>query len=154
MKSHSLHIATPVLVLGVVGIVIWANAGDLNPPPGPVGPTMKTIDELSAEHAQLAADIAALQGAIASPIKQVIRGVIIVPMNMNTQSQTFSPPVNPSKCMVILSDAVWDPVAAYYTRDWPRNGAALDSLTASQITVSVENGPVPMKVAYQIIEYN
>jgi len=152
MNRHSSKVTGLAAVLTIMGIVIWVKAGDLNPPPGPVGPTMKTLDQLSAEHAQLGASIAALQGAIASPIKQVIRGVISVPAGTYTQSQTFSPPVNPSKCVVILSDAV---IPYLFGADmYPREGAALDSLSASQITVVVNYIPFAAKVSYQIVEYN
>jgi hypothetical protein len=36
----------PVFVVGVIGAVLWANAGSLTPPPGPVASTMKTLDEV------------------------------------------------------------------------------------------------------------
>jgi len=41
--SRALLGAIPASVLGVV---IWAYAGDLNPPAGPITPTMKTLDEV------------------------------------------------------------------------------------------------------------
>ncbi len=39
MNQHALKFASPVLVVAVVGMVLWVNAGDLNPPAGPVTPT-------------------------------------------------------------------------------------------------------------------
>src|SRR6187397_3128637 len=36
----------PVLIAAVVGTVLWVNAGDLNPPAGPVGSTMKNLSDV------------------------------------------------------------------------------------------------------------
>jgi parallel beta-helix repeat protein len=38
--------AVPLSVAAVIACVWLANAGDLNPPAGPIGPTMKTLDEV------------------------------------------------------------------------------------------------------------
>ena len=46
LKDRGLKFAGPVLVAALVGVVPLANAGDLNPPPGPVTPTMKTLTEV------------------------------------------------------------------------------------------------------------
>jgi len=37
---------TAVFVVAVMGMVLWVNAGDLNPPAGPVAPTMKTLAQV------------------------------------------------------------------------------------------------------------
>lgn len=46
MTHHVLRFASPVLVAAAVGGVLWVSAGDLNPPPGAVTPTMRTLDEI------------------------------------------------------------------------------------------------------------
>ena len=46
MRRKARTIAPMLLVLAVLGVVLWVNAGDLTPPPGPVGPTMHTLDEI------------------------------------------------------------------------------------------------------------
>ena len=46
MKRYPFKVAGPMLVVAVLGIAVWVNAGDLNPPPGPVAPTMKTLDQV------------------------------------------------------------------------------------------------------------
>src|SRR6185369_7398513 len=38
--------AGPVLVAAIVATVVWVNAGNLNPPAGPVASTMKTLSEV------------------------------------------------------------------------------------------------------------
>jgi hypothetical protein len=45
-KDRGIKFAGPVLVAAVVGIVLFVNAGDLTPPPGPVAPTMKTLTQV------------------------------------------------------------------------------------------------------------
>ncbi len=46
MQRRVLKNAGPVLVAATLGGIIWVSAGDLNPPPGPVTPTMKTLVEI------------------------------------------------------------------------------------------------------------
>ena len=46
MKRYPFKVAGPMLVVAVLGIAVWVNAGDLNPPSGPVAPTMKTLDQV------------------------------------------------------------------------------------------------------------
>jgi len=42
MKLESVPVAKPVLVAGAVAAVLWAAAGDLSPPSGPIAPTQRT----------------------------------------------------------------------------------------------------------------
>jgi len=46
MKRHTLKSAAPFLALSVLATMVWLYAGDLNPPAGPVAPTLKTLDEV------------------------------------------------------------------------------------------------------------
>ena len=46
MQQRIRRISSPVLVAATLGGVIWVSAGDLNPPAGPVTPTMKTLTEV------------------------------------------------------------------------------------------------------------
>jgi hypothetical protein len=46
MNQRAIRIAKPVLVTTVLAAVMWLNAGDLNPPVGPVAPTHKTLTEV------------------------------------------------------------------------------------------------------------
>ena len=49
MRNAIPRFAGPVLVAAAVGGIIWVSAGDLDPPPGPVAPTMKTPTEVELE---------------------------------------------------------------------------------------------------------
>jgi len=147
-----------------IGGSIWVIAGDLNPPPGPVAPTMKTLSELSAEHVQLAGQITAVQSAIAalpsSSIKRVVRGVVTYTLDQYELTVSFSPPVDPAKSVVSLSDAVWVWGAYQYAQNVISTSTCLVSLTASTITVRIPPQSLLAAnddnwiVAYQIIEYN
>lgn len=46
MKTHRLKFASPALVAAAVGVVIWVNAGNLDPPSGAISPTMKDLDDV------------------------------------------------------------------------------------------------------------
>ena len=46
MKQRTNKFASPVLLAAALGGIIWVSAGDLNPPVGPVIPTMKTLAEV------------------------------------------------------------------------------------------------------------
>ncbi len=46
MRSHLPKFAGSVLVAAAIGSILLVNAGDLNPPAGPVAPTMKTLVEV------------------------------------------------------------------------------------------------------------
>lgn len=46
MQRRLPKFAGSVLVLAALGGIIWASAGDLNPPPGPITSTMKTLSDV------------------------------------------------------------------------------------------------------------
>jgi len=46
MKPRHVQASTSLLIVLVMATVVWLNAGDLNPPVGPVAPTMKTLVEV------------------------------------------------------------------------------------------------------------
>ncbi len=104
-------------------------------------------------------DTLALDLMSASPVKQVIRGVISFEGCNYEVSQGFSPSIDPAKSVVLLSKCVEKITTVpgkYY--DPPRNGACLLSLSANSITVAVEFNDAwpnlyPQRVSYQIIEY-
>ncbi|MDM8006243.1 MAG: hypothetical protein QUV05_08875 [Phycisphaerae bacterium] len=156
MPSHRIGGFIVVGLAVCLGLVLWARAGDLNPPAGPVAPTMKTLDQLSAEHAQLASAVAEMSGG-AGGVKQVVHGCIEFDGGVFEASATFSPEINPSKSVVVLGEPV---LKTYLTSTAnplsPRNGACLVELTSTTITVRVDDVPPSTirQVSYQIIEYN
>jgi hypothetical protein len=95
----------------------------------------------------------------ASPVKQVIRGVISFEGCNYEVTQAFSPSIDPSKSVVLLSKCVEKRTTEpgrYYTLN--HNGACLLSLGANSITVTVDYSDLtpniyPQRVSYQIIEY-
>jgi hypothetical protein len=95
----------------------------------------------------------------ASPVKQIIRGVISFEGSNYEVTQDLSQSIDPAKSVVLLSKCVEKRTAEpgrYYTLN--RNGACLISLAANSITVAVdfsEQYPniYPQRVSYQIIEY-
>jgi hypothetical protein len=109
--------------------------------------------------ADLADDISALNLMSASPVKQVIRGVISFEGCNYEVSQDFSPSIDPAKSVVLLSKCVERRTAdpgRYYTLN--RNGACLISLSENSITVAIDYSDLtpniyPQRVSYQIIEY-
>ncbi len=127
------------------GAALWVYAGNLTPPAGPVTPTMKTLDQLSAQ-------ITALQ----APVKQVVRGVLTFPKDQREVSQTLAAAVNPARSVVMLDNAVATAQPISDPNFVVRNGACLVSLSGSQITVRVDANiaSVGVEVSYQIIEYN
>jgi len=145
-RTRSVLVAS-VLLIATIGITLYVNAGSLTPPAGPVAPTMRTLDQLSAE-------IAAIQAG--GGIKRVIRGVIDVPKDQMEETQTFSPSVDPAKCIVTLSEPVATLAPSSVDVLFLRNGACVMSLQPSALTVRVDSSNLksPMKVGYQIIEYN
>ncbi|HPD32006.1 MAG TPA: hypothetical protein PLL20_18605 [Phycisphaerae bacterium] len=137
-------------------LVLWVQAGDLNPPVGPVSPTMKTLEQLSAEHAQLASAIAGIPGGGGGGVKQVVRGVIELASGAVEGSANFTPEIMPSKSMVVLSDAVVVNMSDARNTLAGRTAACLMDLTASSLTIRVDEVPLTgiRRVSYQIIEYN
>jgi len=58
------HVSFCVLALLAIGIALWGIAGDLNPPPGPISPTMHTLDEIYSNQAQILGGISNLEALI------------------------------------------------------------------------------------------
>jgi len=157
VSSHRIRGSIVASLAVCLGLVLWANAGDLNPPAGPVTPTMKTLAQLSAEHAQLAGAIAGISGGGGGGVKQIVRGVVELASGVPQSSASFSPEINPSKSVVVLSDAVIVNMVSSFTNTLGgRSGACLMELTASSITVRVDETTATgiRRVSYQIIEYN
>ena len=151
MRSDSVLKLMLVGAFACLGLVLWAKAGDLNPPAGPVGPTMKTLD-------QIYSAIGTIPGGGGGGVNRVVRGVILLPDGQyESTPQSFSPSIDPAKSVVVLSDSVLGQVSSgtpnYLSA---RNGACVMDLTASSITVAIDQtAPTgPRRVSYQIIEYN
>jgi hypothetical protein len=141
--------ATAAAIL--IGLGLLAHAGQLTPPAGSVAPTMKTLDEISAQ-------ISSIQVAGgAAPVKRVIRGVIDFAQGDQEMSQTFAPAIDPVKSVVTLSNATAVSFNSSSTSPtMARSNACLIDLAATQITVRVDASITLMtaKVSYQIVEYN
>ena len=144
-SNFSVIVCLMILLVGV-----WfARAGTLTPPAGPIAPTMKTLDDLSAQISGISG------GAGGGGIKQVIRGVVTYPLSQEELSQDLSATINPAKSIVLLSPACATDYNATTAAMAGRNGACVTNLMASQISIRVETSVrvAPMKVSYQIIEY-
>ena len=46
MYKQTLCVTLPISAAVIIAAALFANAGDLNPPEGPIGPTMHTLDEI------------------------------------------------------------------------------------------------------------
>ena len=46
MYKQTLCVTLPMSAAVIIAAALFANAGDLNPPPGDIGPTMHTLDEI------------------------------------------------------------------------------------------------------------
>jgi hypothetical protein len=134
------------LVITTVATALYVNAGSLTPPAGPVAPTMKTLDQLSSEIAAVSA----------GGIKRVVRGVINVAQNQMEETVSFAPSIDPAKSVVTLDEPVATEAVGAIDILYTRNGACVMSLQASQLTIRVDliNSKAPVRVSYQIIEYN
>jgi hypothetical protein len=143
MRNRFWDTTVPVC-LAIVVIGGWlATAGTLTPPAGPVAPTMKTLDEISAQIGT-------------GGIKQVIRGVITFAVNQEELSQSFAPTIDPAKSVVTLSPSCATDFNSTTAAMAGRTGSCVTNLTSSQITIRVDTSVriVGAKVSYQIIEYN
>ncbi len=134
-------IASALLVM--VFECFTGKAGSLEPYGAP-GPTMVTLGQLSAQ----------IQ-ALSSPVKKVVRGVITFTKYQTAGIDDLSSPVDPNRCVVLLSDAVAsNHDGTVEPQSWlARTGACLGSLTETQISVQTEMLATEQKVSYQIIEY-
>ena len=117
-------------------------AGSLEPYAAPQ-PTMVTLSEISNQIEMLS-----------SPVKQVVKGVITFEDDITSETQTFTPTVDPNRCVVLISDVVSSELPTTDDNAWlSRTGACLSSLTDSEITILAEPHPAVRNVSYQIIEY-
>lgn len=133
----------------VAGLGMFAHGGDLNPPAGPVAPTMTTLSEISAQISALGS-----AGGGGTP-KRVVRGVIAFADGECEKTVTFSPAVNPVKSVVVLSPLVhMMTTSGGSDAQIARNGACLIDLTSTSIALATDAwAGVPRRVSYQIIEY-
>ena len=142
-KRNVLLIVIPAALLFTAFYCLTGRAGSLEPYTAPQ-PTMVTLDQISTQIAELS-----------SPVKKVVRGVITFEKGRSAElTQTFSPAVDPTRSVVLLSDAVvLNPDSSPDDKWIFRCGACLINLTDTQITVRVEAHAADQKVSYQIIEY-
>lgn len=142
-EKDVLLIVIAVALLFIVFDCLTGKAGSLEPYAAPQ-PTMVTLSEISNQIEMLS-----------SPVKQVVRGVIIfVKMGSLELTETFSPAVDPNRSVVLLSDAVAFNCEDGSDDEWiSRCGACLIDLTDTQIKVRIEEHAADQKVSYQIIEY-
>ena len=71
MKRNTLKRANSILIVATLGGIIWVSAGDLNPPAGPVTPTMKTLTEVEP---RIAINAANTPGDVSSTFKMIEPG--------------------------------------------------------------------------------
>jgi hypothetical protein len=142
------HCLIPV---GCLAIVALLAAGQLSPPPGPVSPTMKTLSDLSAEHAALQSAIGGAAGG--GGIKRIVHGVIELGAS-TTGSAPISPAINPDKSLVCVNPAIIVVSSGTPTSLHSRSGCVVE-LSAEQISLTVDtmSNVQQRKLSYQIIEY-
>lgn len=148
MKRYSGRIVTVFTLLAIPAA--WLGAGQLTPPPGPVAPTMKTLDDLSAEHAAIRASMGGGSGGI----KRIVRGVVSFAAGEREASVTLPAQIVPDKSLVVLECVIYVMGNPSQTATAARAGACVDALTTDTMNVSIDYQlSVPRKLAYQIIEY-
>lgn len=149
MRSTHTTIALFILILTVAGL--WVHAGQLTPPAGPVAPTMKTLDEISAQISAIPGG-----GGGGASIKRVLRGVVDLAQGVQEANAALSATIDPARSVVVLSDVCMMQAPVSNNAWTARSGACVIDLTATQITVRIDAcaSSVPTKVNYQIIEYN
>jgi hypothetical protein len=72
------------------------------------------------------------------------------------ETVSFAPSIDPAKSVVTLDEPVATEAVGAIDILYTRNGACVMSLQASQLTIRVDliNSKAPVRVSYQIIEYN
>jgi len=156
MRPRSLQGFVVSVVVVCLALALWAKAGDVNPPTGPIVPTMKTLDQLSSEHSQLVSAIAGIGGGGGGGVKQIVRGVISFPTGQFEIPQDLSSSINPAKSIAVVSDAVLvSPYTGTQQYVSARNGACLVNLTPTAVTIRIDDASPSgvRQVSYQIIEY-
>jgi hypothetical protein len=148
---RSIQRFTALIILIVAAIV---TAGQLSPPAGPVAPTMKSLADLSAEHAAIQAAIGSGGGGGGAPIKRVIHGVITFNPGDNEETVSLEPEVVPAKTLVTLSPCVVTLQTVSSPNYWHTRTGACADLQAGSLTVTIDQGSsMTRKVSYQVIEY-
>jgi len=145
MRAKEKDVLLTIIAAALLFIVfdcLTGKAGSLEPYAAPQ-PTMVTLDQLSIQIAELS-----------SPVKKVVKGIITFEDDVSSKTETFTPTVDPNRCIVLLSDAVSCELPTTDDNVWmSRTGTCLFSLTDSAITILTEPHPAVRNVSYQIIEY-
>lgn len=131
----------PLVGFGIVAFVIAvaiplvSRAGDLNPPPGPIAPSMVSLEDLSVQSSALEVAVAAVQTTTAVlGVKKVLRGQASFPTDGVTSLVTVALPssIDPAKSTVSVS-------AYFQTAGAPGTSvgvpATVESLSATSITI-------------------
>lgn len=147
---RSIQRFTVPIILIVAAIV---TAGQLSPPAGPVAPTMKSLADLSAEHAAIQAAIGSGGGG-GGAIKRVIRGTMTFDSGTHEATADIAPPLDPAKSVVLPMTVVYTGTSGSAgTTLHARNGVCAE-LTEGQLRVFLDAQPsLNRKLAYQIVEY-
>jgi hypothetical protein len=145
VNVSSYFVLTFLLVMAFA--IINGKAGSLEPT-APPGPTMVTLDQLSAKI-----------DALSSPVEKVVRGIITLPSTTGEQAvdsneQNLPVAVDPNHCVVLLSDAVASEHVSTSASYWEgRTGVCVTAFTTTTIKVRGEGLRSEQKVSYQIIQY-
>ena len=145
MSKPFVRFTLPVCASILIAGNWWANAGDLNPPGGPISPTMLTLEDLSAQLGDLAG----------CRINRVVRGTVEFGALDRLASADLDPPIDPERSIVRLSAPV---LSQLQNQSVALNERPLvESLTTNSITVRVAEINnvqfVTRYVAYEIVEY-